>query len=104
VLIRADSGGGTHGFLHWLTAKSRRLHYSVSMTVTEDMQNAILKVPADSWTPAYLGLWPHGCSRRARYRAVWALIDTTGAQPTGYSTRGMVRSAWAVNTKKNLYN
>ena len=23
VLIRADSGGGTHGFLHWLTAKSR---------------------------------------------------------------------------------
>ena len=22
VLIRADSGGGTHGFLHWLTAKS----------------------------------------------------------------------------------
>ena len=51
VLIRADSGGGTHGFLHWLTAKSRRLHYSVGMTVTEDMQNAILKVPADSWTP-----------------------------------------------------
>ena len=36
VLIRADSGGGTHGFLHWLTAKSRRLHYSVGMTVTED--------------------------------------------------------------------
>jgi hypothetical protein len=55
VLIRADSGGGTHGFLHWLTAKSRRLHYSVGMTVTEDMQNAILKVPADSWTPAYDG-------------------------------------------------
>ena len=55
VLIRADSGGGTHGFLHWLTAKSSRLHYSVGMTVTEDMQNAILKVPADSWTPAYDG-------------------------------------------------
>jgi Transposase DDE domain group 1 len=55
VLIRADSVGGTHGFLHWLTAKSSRLHYSVGMTVTEDMQNAILKVPADSWTPAYDG-------------------------------------------------
>ena len=55
VLIRADSSGGTHGFLHWLTAKSSRLHYSVGMTVTEDMQNAILKVPADSWTPAYDG-------------------------------------------------
>ncbi len=37
VLIRADSGGGTHGFLEWLTAKSRRLYYSVGMTITEDM-------------------------------------------------------------------
>jgi hypothetical protein len=55
VLVRADSGGGTHGFLEWLTAPSRRLHYSVGMTVTEDMQDAILKVPAGSWTPAYDG-------------------------------------------------
>jgi hypothetical protein len=55
VLIRADSGGGTHGFLTWLTAKSRRLHYSAGMTVTEEMQDAILEVPADSWTPAYDG-------------------------------------------------
>ena len=55
VLIRADSGGGTHGFLKWLTAKSRRLHYSVGMTIAEDMQAAILKVPAGSWTPAYDG-------------------------------------------------
>ncbi len=55
VLVRADSAGGTHGFLEWLTAKSRRLRYSVGMTVTEDMQAAVLKVPADSWTPAYDG-------------------------------------------------
>jgi Transposase DDE domain group 1 len=55
VLIRTDSGGGTHGFLTWLTAPSRRLHYSVGMTITEDMQDAILKIPADSWTPAYDG-------------------------------------------------
>ena len=55
VLVRADSAGGTHGFLDWLTAKSRRLHYSVGMTITEDMQDAILKVPADFWTPAYDG-------------------------------------------------
>jgi hypothetical protein len=53
VLVRAGSGGGTHGFLQWLTAKPRRLRYSVAMTITEDMQAAILKVPADSWTPAY---------------------------------------------------
>jgi hypothetical protein len=55
VLVRTDSAGGTHGFLEWLTAPSRRLHYSVGMTITEDMQTAILKVPADSWTPAYDG-------------------------------------------------
>jgi hypothetical protein len=55
VLVRTDSAGGTHGFLDWLTAKSRRLRYSVGMTVTEDMQEAILKVPAKSWTPAYDG-------------------------------------------------
>jgi Transposase DDE domain group 1 len=53
ALIRAGSGGGTHGFPEWLTAKSRRLHYSLGMTITEDMQDAILKVPAGSWTPAY---------------------------------------------------
>jgi Transposase DDE domain group 1 len=55
VLIRADSGGGTHEFLKWLTAKSRRLHYSVGMTVTEDIREAILNVPADAWAPAYDG-------------------------------------------------
>jgi hypothetical protein len=55
VLVRADSGGGTHEFLEWLTARSRRLHYSVGMPVTEDIRAAVLKVPAKSWTPAYDG-------------------------------------------------
>jgi hypothetical protein len=55
VLVRTDSGGGTHEFLTWLTAPSRRLHYSVGMTITEDMQAAIGKVPASAWTPAYDG-------------------------------------------------
>ena len=27
VLVRTDSAGGTHSFLEWLTAPSRRLHY-----------------------------------------------------------------------------
>ena len=53
VLIRADSGGGTHELLEWLTAKSRRLHYFVGMTVTEDIQAAILQVPASAWTPTH---------------------------------------------------
>jgi hypothetical protein len=55
VLVRADSGGGTHEFLTWLTAKSRRLHYSVGMTITEAIAGAIGKVPAGAWTPAYDG-------------------------------------------------
>jgi hypothetical protein len=55
VLVRTDSAGGTHGFLQWLTAPSRRLHYSVGMTATGEMQEAILKAPADAWTPAYDG-------------------------------------------------
>ena len=58
VLIRADSAGGTHEFLNWLTAKSRRLHYSVGMTITEAIQAAIGKVPAAAWTPACDGDGP----------------------------------------------
>ena len=45
VLIRTDSGGGTHDFVTWLASPSRRLHYSVGMTITEDMQDAILALP-----------------------------------------------------------
>jgi hypothetical protein len=53
VLIRTDSGGGTHEFLDWLTRPARRLRYSVGFTITEDVQEAILKIPARAWTPAY---------------------------------------------------
>ncbi len=53
VLIRTDSGGGTHDFLAWLTSPSRRLHYSVGMTITEDMHQAILGLPDRVWEPAY---------------------------------------------------
>jgi hypothetical protein len=53
VLIRTDSGGGTHDFLAWLTRPSRRLHYSVGMTITEDMHQAILTLPDRVWEAAY---------------------------------------------------
>jgi hypothetical protein len=53
VLIRTDSGGGTHAFLTWLTKPGRRLHYSVGMTITDDMQEAILALPESIWQPAY---------------------------------------------------
>jgi hypothetical protein len=55
ALIRADSAGGTHEFLTWLTARSRRLDYSVGLTITGDIQDAIGKIPADAWTQAYDG-------------------------------------------------
>ena len=53
VLIRADSGGGTHDFLAWLTNPGRRLAYSVGFTITDDVQDAILNLPARIWEPAY---------------------------------------------------
>ena len=53
VLIRTDSGGGTHDFLKWLASPSRRLHYSIGMTITEDMQEAIRTLPERVWEPAY---------------------------------------------------
>ena len=53
ALIRADSAGGTHEFLTWLTARSRRLDYSVGLTITGDIQDAIGKIPASAWTQAY---------------------------------------------------
>ncbi|WP_328938320.1 IS1380 family transposase [Streptomyces tauricus] len=52
TLIRTDSAGGTHDFLAWLTRRGRWLSYSVGMTVTEAIQEHVLKVPASAWTPA----------------------------------------------------
>lgn len=53
VLIRTDSGGGTHEFLTWLAAPGHRLHYSIGMTITEEMQEAILALPERIWEAAY---------------------------------------------------
>jgi hypothetical protein len=53
VLIRTDSGGGTHDFLAWLSRPGRRLHYSVGMTITDDIAQAILALPDRVWEPAY---------------------------------------------------
>jgi hypothetical protein len=55
ALVRADSGGGTREFLSWLTARSRRRHYSIGMTITEDIRAAIMKVLGAGWTPTYDG-------------------------------------------------
>ncbi|MFG1949493.1 IS1380 family transposase, partial [Nonomuraea sp. NPDC048826] len=53
VLIRTDSGGGTHEYLNWLTRPGRSLKYSIGFTITDDIAAAIGKLPATAWTPAY---------------------------------------------------
>jgi hypothetical protein len=79
ALIRADSGGGTHEFLAWLTAKPRRLHYSVGMTITENVADAIGKVPSGAWTPAYDG---DGEIREGAWVAdITGLLDLDGWPP-----------------------
>ncbi|MFE9898963.1 transposase, partial [Streptomyces sp. NPDC005529] len=52
TLIRTDSAGGTHEFLAWLSKRGRWLSYSVGMTITDAIHQAVLKVPASAWTPA----------------------------------------------------
>ncbi|MFF4250634.1 transposase [Streptomyces sp. NPDC001663] len=52
TLIRTDSGGGTHEFVAWLARRGRWLSYSVGMTSTDAVHQAVLKVPTSAWTPA----------------------------------------------------
>lgn len=53
TLIRTDSAGGTHAFLDRLTRRGRWLSYSVGMTITDALHQAVLKIPKKAWTPAY---------------------------------------------------
>ena len=52
TLIRTDSAGGTHDFVAWLAQRGRWLSYSVGMTITDPIHQAVLQVPATAWTPA----------------------------------------------------
>ncbi|QGZ52611.1 IS1380 family transposase [Streptomyces sp. QHH-9511] len=52
TLIRCDSGGGTHEFVAWLAQRGRWLSYSVGMTITDAIHQAVSKVPETAWTPA----------------------------------------------------
>jgi hypothetical protein len=52
TLIRTDSGGGTHEFVTWLAKRGRWLSYSVGMTITDTIHQAVLKVPPTAWTAA----------------------------------------------------
>jgi hypothetical protein len=52
TLIRTDSAGGTHEFTAWLAKRGRWLSYSVGMTITDTIHQAVLKVPLAAWTAA----------------------------------------------------
>jgi hypothetical protein len=66
ALIRADSGGRAHEFLTWLAARSRPLHYSIGMTITEDMQAAIGKSPPGHGRPPMTATAGSGTARGSR--------------------------------------
>ncbi|WP_431966842.1 IS1380 family transposase [Actinacidiphila sp. bgisy160] len=113
TLIRTDSAGGTHKFLDWLTARGRWLSYSVGMTITEQIHQAVLQVPASAWTPAVepggeirdgawvaelagdvLDGWPQGMRLIVRKER-----PHPGAQLRFTDADGMRLTAFATNTK-----
>jgi DDE family transposase len=52
VLVRTDSGGGTHEFLEY--CHRRRLQYSIGFTLTDDIVTAMdTHLTSRDWTPAY---------------------------------------------------
>ncbi len=113
TLIRTDSGGGTHAFVDWMSARGRWLSYSVGMTITDTIHTAVLKVPASAWTPAVepdgeirdgawaaeldgdcLKGWPKGMRLIARKERPYP-----GAQLRLTDTDGMRLACFATNTK-----
>jgi DDE family transposase len=73
VLIRADSAGGTHAFLDWLT--ERRLSYSVGFTLG-DIGDVLATIPDQVWTPAYDA--DGGIRDGAWVAELTSLLDLTG--------------------------
>ena len=53
LLIRTDGAGCTHDFLTWLTGKHRNFGYSIGFGLSAKHADAIAKIPATAWTPAY---------------------------------------------------
>ncbi|WP_063047968.1 IS1380 family transposase [Nocardia pseudovaccinii] len=51
VLVRTDSGGGTHDFIDYCTG--RHVQYSLGFTLTDIIVEAVNRIPKNVWTPAY---------------------------------------------------
>lgn len=67
MLIRADSGGGTHGFLARLARRGRRLQYPVGFTLTRTTSGTLARILAATWTPPMSGT--AGPAWRVGYRS-----------------------------------
>lgn len=78
VLIRADSAGGTHEFLNWLTG--RRLSYSVGFTLPHETPDLYRLIPESFWEPA---LDPGGDARDGADVAEFTGILNLENWPTG---------------------
>jgi hypothetical protein len=77
VLVRTDSGGGTHEFVRYL--HQRRLQYSTGFGLTETTAAAVDLIPDTVWTPAYNS---DGQVRDGAWVAeLTGLIDLTGWPP-----------------------
>ncbi|WP_024801209.1 IS1380 family transposase [Nocardia sp. BMG51109] len=77
VLVRTDSGGGTHEFLDYLTA--RHLQYSVGFLLTETTAAAADLIPDQAWAEAYDA---DGNVREGAWVAeLTGLVDLTGWPP-----------------------
>ncbi|MCA4133048.1 IS1380 family transposase [Arthrobacter sp. M4] len=112
IMIRTDSAGGTHEFLHWLSAKHRNLGYSVGFPIHGAVEKVLPLIPDRAWTRAYnpdgeerdgawvaditgmleLSAWPNGLRVIVRKE-----IPHPGAQLRITDLDGMRYTAFATN-------
>lgn len=94
----------------WLAQRGRWLSYSVGMTITDAIHQAVLRIPASAWTVAVepggairegawvaeldgdvLGGWPKGMrlivrKERSHPSAQWRFTDADGLRLTAFAT------------------
>jgi hypothetical protein len=85
IIFRADGAGSTKELLVWIKTEAARRgytwHYSVGFDVTEAVRDAIVAVPARTWTPA---LTPGGEVRRGAHVAeLTGLLTVAEGWPEG---------------------
>jgi hypothetical protein len=73
ILVRADSGGATHGFTDHL--RQRGVRFSISLPADERVRAAVLAVPPGAWQPA---IEPAGQPRPGAEVAELDTLDRSG--------------------------